>query len=52
MWSMVKLFERVVAKINNVADAKPFPDFRDGVESARLVQAIRCSSQEKKWVDV
>ncbi len=52
MWSMVKLFERVVAKINNVADAKPFPDFRDGVELARLVQAIRRASQEKKWVDV
>jgi len=52
MWSMTKLFERVVAKINNVADAKPFPDFLDGVESARLVQAIRRAAQERTWVDV
>ncbi|MBI5305044.1 MAG: Gfo/Idh/MocA family oxidoreductase [Chloroflexi bacterium] len=52
MWSMVKLFERVVAKINHAPDAKPFPDFHDGVQAARIVHAIRCAAQEKKWVDV
>jgi len=52
MWSMTKLFERVVAKINATPDAKPFPDFRAGVEAAQLVHAIRHAAQEHKWVDV
>ena len=52
MWGIVKLFERVAAKINREDDAKPFPDFRDGVENLRLIHAIRRAAQERKWVEL
>jgi predicted dehydrogenase len=52
MWSMVKLVERMVAKINGARDAKPFPDFRDGVAAAQIIDAVRRASDECAWVNV
>ncbi len=52
MWSMVKLAERVVAKINRAHDAQPFPDFHDGVAVAEIIDAIRRASDERAWVNV
>ncbi|MDE3090049.1 MAG: Gfo/Idh/MocA family oxidoreductase [Chloroflexota bacterium] len=52
MWSMVKLAERIAAKINRERDAEAFPDFRDGVAVAQTVEAIRRASDERAWVIV
>ncbi len=52
MWSMVKLAERMIAKVNRAHDAEPFPDFRDAVAVAQIVEAIRRASDERAWVNV
>ncbi len=51
MWGMVKLFERVAAKIQS-GKSDPFPTFADGVAVAQIVDAIKCASDEKRWVEV
>ncbi|MBI3915233.1 MAG: Gfo/Idh/MocA family oxidoreductase [Chloroflexi bacterium] len=51
LWGMVKLFERVVARIQG-DNAQIFPDFRDGVALARTIDAIKCASDEQEWVEV
>ncbi|MBI5035333.1 MAG: Gfo/Idh/MocA family oxidoreductase [Chloroflexi bacterium] len=52
MWSMAKVAERMVAKINHESDLKPFPDFRDGIAVEKIIDAIRCSSDTRGWVDI
>ena len=52
MWSMAKLAERMVAKINRARDVRPFPDFRDGDAVAQIVEAIRRASDERAWVSI
>ncbi len=52
MWGMVRLIERAAWKINEVPESLPFPDFRDGLALARIVDAIRRSSDERRWVEV
>ncbi len=52
MWGMVKLIERAAEKINGVPESLPFPDFTDGLALARIVDAIRRSSDERRWVQV
>lgn len=52
MWSMVKLVERMMARINGARDAGLFPDFRDGVAVAQIIDAIRRASDERAWVSV
>jgi predicted dehydrogenase len=52
MWSMVKLAERMVAKIHRAHDAPPFPDFRDGFAVAQIIDAICRASDERTWVSV
>ncbi len=51
MWGMARLAERMAAKINHERDAKPFPDFCDGVAVARVIDAIRRASDERRWVN-
>jgi predicted dehydrogenase len=52
MWSMAKLMEQMAGKIQHDHAAEPFPDFRDGVAVAEVVDAIRRSSVERKWVNI
>jgi predicted dehydrogenase len=52
MWSMAKLAERMIAKINGARDAKPFPDFGDALAVETIVGAIRRASDERAWVGV
>ncbi len=52
MWGMVKVIDRAAAKINRVPEAAAFPDFSDGLAVARVVEAIRRSSQERRWVEL
>lgn len=52
MWSMAKVAERMAAKINRESDLKPFPDFRDGIAVAKIIDAIRRASDTRGWVDV
>lgn len=49
LWSMVKLFERVVEKIRGAQDVSPFPTFSDGIQNARIVNAIRRASETHGW---
>lgn len=50
MWSMVRLFERVVSKIRGEREALVFPTFRDGVTVARVMDGIRRASEVRGWV--
>ena len=52
MWSMAKVAERMAAKINHESDLKPFPDFRDGIAVAKIIDAIRRASDTRGWIDV
>ncbi len=52
LWSMVKLFERVVEKIRGAHDVSSFPTFSDGVQGARIVNAIRRASEAHGWIRV
>ena len=52
MWSMAKLLEQMVDKINHEHAPEPFPDFGDGVAVAQIVDAMRRASDERKWVQV
>lgn len=52
LWSMVKLFERVVEKIRGAYDVSSFPTFNDGVQGARIVNAIRRASEAHGWIRV
>ncbi len=52
MWSMAKLAERMIAKINGARDANPFPDFGDAVAVEHIVTAIRRASDERAWVSI
>lgn len=52
MWAMARLMERQLAKINRVPDAPPVPDFGDAVAVSRVIDAIRHSSNERRWVSV
>ena len=51
MWSMAKLAERMIAKVNGARDTQPFPDFRDAVAVENIVGAIRRASDECAWVE-
>ncbi len=51
MWGMVKLMERVAAKIRG-GDSMPFPTFRDGIVVSELIDAMRRASAERRWVEV
>jgi predicted dehydrogenase len=52
MWSMVRLFERVVAKIRGEKDALAHPTFRDACTVAQIVDRIRRASEEQVWLSV
>ncbi len=52
MWGMVRLIERAAAKISGIPETLPFPDFADGLAVAEIVDAIRRSSDERRWVEV
>ncbi len=52
MWGMAKLIERAATKINGIPESLPVPDFRDGLAVAQIVDAIRRSSDERRWVEV
>ncbi|MBI3741433.1 MAG: hypothetical protein HY257_06720 [Chloroflexi bacterium] len=51
MWGMVKLFERVAAKILS-GESLPFPDFCDGVAVAQMIDAIKRASDAREWIQV
>ncbi len=48
LWGMVRLIERVVAKIQG-GESLPFPTFRDGVAVAEIIDAVRLASDERRW---
>lgn len=52
MWSMAKLADQMATKIRGERDAKPFPDFRDGVAVARVIDTIRRASDARGWAEV
>ncbi len=52
MWSMTRLFERVVAEIRGERDTLAFPTFRDAYAVARVVEGIRRASEEQVWFSV
>ncbi len=52
MWGMVRLIERVIDKIGETPESLPFPDFRDGLAVAEIIDAMRRSSDERRWVEV
>ena len=52
MWSMAKLADAMASKINRERDARPFPDFHDGVAVAEIIDAIRRASDERGWVGI
>jgi hypothetical protein len=52
MWSMAKLADQMATKIRGERDAKPFPDFRDGVAVARVIDTIRRASDARGWTEV
>lgn len=52
MWAMARLMERQLAKINAVPDSPPVPGFGDAVAVSQVIDAIRRSSDERRWVSV
>ena len=52
MWGMTKLGELLAAKLRRDHDVLPYPDFRDGVAVAKVVDAVRQSSVEHGWVNL
>ncbi len=52
MWGMVRLIERAATKIGGIPETLPFPEFSDGLAVAQIVDAIRRSSDERRWVQV
>ena len=52
MWSMSKLMEQMVGKINHERADKSFPDFRDGLAVSQIVDAVRRASDEHQWVNI
>ncbi len=52
MWSMTKVIERAAAAIQRTPEGLPYPTFKDGLLVEELVQAIRTSSAEHRWVSL
>ena len=52
MWSMAKLMEQMVDELDHARPAGAFPSFSDGVAVTQVIDAVRRSSDEHKWIDV
>ncbi len=52
MWATARLLERALAKIHGKGDLAPFPNLDDDVAVLRIVDAIRASSAQRRWVSV
>jgi predicted dehydrogenase len=52
MWALARLGEGLVAQIRGEKVEVPPPTFRDGLENLKIVDAIKCSSDDMLWASV